>query len=70
MSKTRERENRLAEEVKSIGRDNPNVDLELFQEWLEIKTVLDKIPADAGTEQAEVQPPRLQPIPLKMFSRK
>ena len=61
------KENRFIREVETATQHNPNIDMELINEWQKIVTMLEKIltiPEKAnGKEQS-----RLQPIPLKILS--
>ena len=61
-------ENRFIREVETATRDNPNIDMELFNEWQKIATILEKIPP-LPAESSEKKQPHLQPIPLKLFSQ-
>ncbi len=69
MSKTGENEGRFAEEVRSAAHGNPNVDMDLVRECQEITEMLDSLPQAPESKPKTVKPPRLQPIPLGMFSR-
>ena len=69
MSKTKGNENRFIKEVKLAARENPNVDIGLVREWLEITKILDSVPKDSEPEPKPVKRPNLQPIPLRMFIR-
>lgn len=62
------KENRFIREVETAIQDNPNLDMELINEWQKIATMLEKIPS-LPAEPNEKKQPRLQPIPLKLFSR-
>ena len=62
------KENRFIREVEAATRDNPNIDMELINKWHEITRMLEKIPPPLE-ETNEKEPPRLQPIPLELFSR-
>lgn len=57
--------NRFVKEMKTVVRDNPQIDTEQMREWQRISKILDSIPPEPEPEPPE--PPRLQPIPLKMF---
>jgi len=59
--------NRFVREVEAAARNNPNVDMDLIREWQQIAKMLEKAPPPPEPKAAK--PPRLQPIPLKMFSR-
>ena len=59
--------NHFIKEVESAAQGNPNIDMELVQEWQEIAKMLEKVPPPPKPKIAE--PIRLQPIPLQMFSR-
>ena len=61
-------ENRFIREVETATQDNPNIDMELINEWKKIATMLEKIPP-LPVEANEKKQPRLQPIPLELFSR-
>ena len=65
----RENENRFVREVESAVRENPNVDMDLVREWQEITEILDNIPQGREPEPKVMKPRRLQPIPLRIFSR-
>lgn len=57
--------NRFIKEVKAVARHNPNVDMKLVREWQELTEMLNKIAPQPKPR--AVKPPRLQPIPLRMF---
>ncbi len=59
--------NRFVKEVESAARGNPNIDMKLVREWQEITKLLEEFPPPPEPEVTE--PPRLQPIPLRMFRR-
>ena len=61
------KKNRFIEEVKSAGKGNPNIDMDLIREWQKIDKILEKIPP--SSEPKVVKRSCLQPIPLRMFSR-
>ena len=61
-------ENRFIREVETAIQDNPNIDMELINEWKKIATMLENIPP-LPAETSEKKQPRLQPIPLELFSR-
>lgn len=61
-------ENRFIREVEAATRDNPNIDMDLIREWQKIAAMLEKLPP-LPVESNEKEQPRLQPIPLKLFSR-
>ena len=61
-------ENRFIREVESATRNNPNIDMELINEWQRIAAILEKIPP-LPEESSEKEQARLQPIPLKLFSQ-
>lgn len=60
-------ENRFIREVEAATRDNPNIDMDLIKEWQKMAAMLEKFPPPP--EIKEKKQPRLQPIPLKLFSR-
>lgn len=57
----------FAKEVEAAARNNPNLDMDLIREWQEIAEMLEKAPPPPKPKSAK--PPRLQPIPLKMFGQ-
>lgn len=59
--------NRFIEEVEAVTSNNPDIDVELAREWQEITKFIENIPV--SPKPAAAKPARLQPIPLKMFSR-
>ena len=61
--------NRFVKEVESAAQGNPNIDMKLVREWQEITKMLEKVPPAPAPEPEAVEPPRLQPIPLRMFRR-
>ena len=60
-------ENRFVEEVEFAAQGNPNIDMKQVREWQEIARILEQVPPPPESEEAK--PTRLQPIPLRMFSR-
>lgn len=61
------KENRFIREVETAMRDNPDIDM--INEWQKIAEMLEKIPS-LPTKEEEKKQPRLQPLPLNLFSRK
>ncbi len=59
--------NRFAKEVADAVRCNPKVDTDVIRKFQEMVEILKKVPP--ASEPEEVKLPRLQPIPLHMFSR-
>ena len=62
-----QQKNRFVREVEAVAQDNPCVDMDLIKEWQKMAKMLDKLPPPPEPEPAH--PPRLQPIPLKLFNR-
>ena len=69
MGKKRENENPFIKEVESAAYGNPNVDMDLFRQWLEVEKILDSFPKVPEPKPKKVKRPRLQPIPLEIFGR-
>ncbi|MCY4154461.1 MAG: hypothetical protein OXD47_07050 [Gammaproteobacteria bacterium] len=61
-------ENRFVREVETAIQDNPNIDMELINEWQKIAAMLEKIP-QLPVESSEKKQASLQRIPLRLFSR-
>ncbi len=61
-------ENRFIQEVETVIQNNPNIDMELINEWHKMEAILEKIPL-LPTESNEKQQARLQRIPLRLFGR-
>ncbi len=59
--------NRFIEEIEAVAQGNPNVDMNLIREWRELAKILERVPPEPEPEAVKL--PRLQPIPLQMFSR-
>ena len=57
----------FAKEVEAAARNNPGVDMDQVREWRQIAKMLEQVPPPPEPEPAK--PPRLQPIPLEMFSQ-
>ncbi len=59
--------NRFEKEVEAAASNNANVDMDQVREWQRIVEFLDRVSHLQALEQEKPNPPRLQPIPLKLF---
>lgn len=57
--------NRYANEIASVARNNPKVDMKQVREWAELAEFLDSLPTP---QPKEPEPVKLQPLPLNMFN--
>ena len=58
--------NRFDREVEAAAQGNPKIDKDLIREWQKIDRMLKRFPPPPPVR---AKPPRLQPIPLRMFNR-